>query len=130
MTWHKGTSGNPNGRKPGTGKVTQLRAGIEKRLTAILDVLAANALSGDTAAAKLLLERTVPPLKSVELPAPVAMDGASLSDQGRAVAAALMAGNLAPGQAAALLQGLAALAKLIETDELEKRIAALEGKWE
>ena len=128
MPWHKGKSGNPNGRKPGTGKVARLRAGIETQLPAILDALAANALSGDTAAAKLLLERTIPPLKSVELPAPVTLDGASLSDQGRAVVAALVAGSLAPGQAAALLQGLAALAKLVEVDELTRRIEALEGK--
>jgi len=128
MPWAHGQSGNPRGRKPGTGVVAGLRAGIEKQLPAILDTLAANALDGDTAAAKLLLERTIPPLKSVELPAPVAMDGDTLSDRGRAVVAALAAGTLAPGQAAALLHGLAALSKLVEWDDLTRRIEALEGK--
>ena len=40
--------------------------------------------------------------------------------------AAAGCGDLAPGQAAQLLAGLAALAKLTETDELARRIGVLE----
>ncbi|MDG4553600.1 MAG: hypothetical protein P9E24_05050 [Candidatus Competibacter sp.] len=70
MKWQSGQSGNPGGRKPGTGKIEKLRA----------------------------------------------------------VLAALASGYLPVNQAAGILQGLGNLAKLVELDELEKRIAALEGK--
>ena len=51
-----------------------------------------------------------------------------LADQGRAVLAALAAGQLPVNQAAGILQGLGNLAKLVELDELTQRIEALEGK--
>ena len=41
---------------------------------------------------------------------------------------ALAAGPLPVNQAAGILQGLGNLAKRVELDELEKRIAALEGQ--
>jgi len=64
-----------------------------------------------------------------ETSAQLAADSIStLADQGRAVMAAVAAGDIAPGQAAQLLGGLGALAKIIETDELAARIAALEEK--
>ena len=52
---------------------------------------------------------------------------ASLTDQGRAVLAAVAAGELAPSQGAALIGALGTMAKIHEVDELERRIAALEG---
>jgi hypothetical protein len=51
----------------------------------------------------------------------------TLARQGWAVPADADAGDLALGQAAQLLAGLGALAKLIETDELSARVAALEA---
>jgi len=51
-----------------------------------------------------------------------------LADQGRAVLGAAGLGALAPGQAAQLLASLGALAKLVETDELAARVAALEER--
>lgn len=129
MKWQSGQSGNPSGRKPGTGKVEKLRAALAKELPEVLDALVAQAKAGDTSAIKLVLERTVPALRPVDAVAPLNLpvDG-GLADQGRAVLAALAAGHLPANQAAGILQGLGNLAKLVELDELEKRIAALEGK--
>jgi hypothetical protein len=70
----------------------------------------------------------LPPLKSIELPAPVALPDGTLSEQGRALLAAAGAGHLAPGQVAQLLAGMGALARLIESDELAARVAALEER--
>ena len=53
---------------------------------------------------------------------------ASLAARGRAILAAAASGEVPAGQAAQLLAGLGTLAKLIETDELAARIAALEEK--
>ncbi len=52
----------------------------------------------------------------------------TLSDQGRALIAAAMGGELPAGQAAQLLAGLGALSKLVETEELAARVAALESR--
>ncbi|VTU24840.1 DUF5681 domain-containing protein [Variovorax sp. PBL-E5] len=126
--WRQGESGNPAGRRPGTGEVAALRAAISEHVPAIIEKLVEQAKAGDVAASRLLLERIVPPLKAAEQPTPMRLPNGPLADQGRAVLAAAGAGELAPGQAAQLLSGLGALAKLIETDELAARIAALEAK--
>ncbi|MDS4059136.1 MAG: DUF5681 domain-containing protein [Candidatus Contendobacter sp.] len=127
--WKPGQSGNPVGKKPGTGKIDKLRAALAKELPEVLEALVAQAKAGDTGAIKLILERTVPALRPVDAVAPLNLpvDG-GLADQGRAVLAALAAGHLPANQAAGILQGLGNLAKLVELDELEKRVAALEGK--
>lgn len=125
-----GRSGNPSGRKPGSGRVAQFRKAIEEHVPQIVEVLVRKALDGDSQAARLLLERALPPIKAVDSPAPIALPDGSLSDQARAVIAAAGRGTVTPNQAAQLLTGLGAVAKIIETDELERRIAALEGKTE
>jgi hypothetical protein len=53
-----------------------------------------------------------------------------LSHQGRALVAAALSGDLTLTQAAQLLAGLGTLAKLVESDELEARVAALERRPE
>lgn len=125
--WKAGQSGNPAGRKPGTGEVAKIRAAIAKNLPELLAKLLAQALEGDTAAARLLLERAVPPLKAAEQPQALTLPDGSLTDQGRAVLAAVAAGELAPGQGAALLGAIGTLAKVAEVDELAARITALEA---
>jgi hypothetical protein len=129
MKWQTGQSGNPGGRKPGSGKIDKLRAALAKELPEVLEALVAQAKAGDTGAIKLILERTVPALRPVDAVAPLNLpvDG-GLADQGRAVLAALAVGHLPANQAAGILQGLGNLAKLVELDELDKRVAALEGK--
>lgn len=125
--WKPGESGNPNGRAPGTGEVGKLRASIAKHLPDIIARLVESAKDGDAGAARLLLERVLSPIKASEQAAPIELPAGSLTDQGRAIVTAAGVGHLAPGQAAQLLAGLGTLAKLIETDELAARIAALEA---
>ena len=126
--WKAGESGNPAGRKPGSGEVAKMRAAMAAHVPALVAVLLERALSGDIGAARLLLERTISPLKASEETARLALPGATLSAQGRAVVAAVAAGELSPGQGAALLASLGTLAKLLEVDELERRVAALETR--
>ena len=126
--WKPGESGNPAGRKPGSGEVAKLRAAMAKHVPALLAVLVERALSGDIGAARLLLERTISPLKATEEAAQLAMPEGTLTEQGRAVLVAVACGGLAPGQGAALLSSLGTLAKLVETDELMRRIDALEAR--
>lgn len=126
--WRAGESGNPKGRTPGTGEVGKLRASIALHLPDIIAQLVTRAREGDAQAARLLLERVLPALKPMEQPVALSLpDGEGITAQGRAIVQAVAAGTLAPGQAAQLLTGLGSLARIVEIDELEKRIALLEG---
>lgn len=125
--WAKGQSGNPKGRPPGAGEVAKLRAAIAGQVPAILESLTAAAIAGDVAASRLILERVLPPLKAAEQTQPLSLPDGTLTDQGRAVLAAVAAGELAPGQGAALLASIGTLARVVEVDELAARITALEA---
>jgi hypothetical protein len=124
--WKPGQSGNPRGRPRGAGEIGKLRAAIGQALPDILAVLVEQARRGDTQAAKLLLERTIPPVKAIELPQAVALAGGTLTEQGRSVLRLLASGELGPERAAALLGAIGALARVAELDELARRIEALE----
>ncbi|MBS0587038.1 MAG: hypothetical protein JSS37_03580 [Proteobacteria bacterium] len=125
--WKAGESGNPNGRKPGTGEVAKLRASIAKDLPEIIKQLVDKAKAGDTQAARLLLERALPPMKPVEQHVEINLsEDADLSTQGQSIIQAVADGTLAPSQGSALLTALGILARIKEIDELEKRLTALE----
>jgi hypothetical protein len=124
--WKAGESGNPAGRKPGTGEVAKIRAAISKRVPDLLDAMMTKALEGDVGAARLLLERAVAPLKAIEPVQALTLPDGTLTDQGRAVLRSVADGELAPSQGAALLGAIGTLARVTEMDELESRIAALE----
>ena len=129
QTWKPGQSGNPAGRKPGSGEIAKLRAVIANHVPALVSVLVERALAGDVGAARLLLERTIPPLKASEEVTPLAMPDGTLTEQGRAVLMAVAAGDLAPGQGSELLASLGMLARLTESDEVVRRISDLEARY-
>lgn len=124
--WQPGQSGNPKGRPPGTGEVSKLRARIASQVPEILQKLGELAKGGDVPAAKLLLERVLPPVKPLEAPVVLSLMEGGLANQARQTFAAAANGEVAPGQAAALINSIAAVARVAETEELEKRIERLE----
>lgn len=126
--WQPGHSGNPAGRKPGTGSVQQLRAQIELLIPEIIQVLAMKAREGDVGAARLLLERVVPALKPVEAPQALQIAEGDLSSQAKSIVALAASGDVSIGQASQLVMALGTVAKLIEVDELLKRVDALEKR--
>ena len=126
--WKAGESGNPAGRKPGTGEVAMLRAAIGERVPELLAAMMTRALEGDVGAARLLLERAVAPLKAIEQVQTLSLPDGTLTEQGRAVLAAVASGELAPGQGAQLLTAIGTLCKIAELDELAARITVLEAR--
>ena len=124
--WKPGQCGNPKGRPKGSGDVAQIRSAIATRIPELLEAMMQSALDGDVGAARLLLERTVAPLKATEMGEPLNLPNGTLTEQGRAVMSAVSTGELAPSQGAALMGALGARARGAEVDELTARGAALE----
>lgn len=129
-----GESGNPQGRKPGSGWVARARQALEQdwsgtdRKPGIKAILVAKALEGDMAAIRLVAERVCPPIKATEPATPINLPEGTLTDRANSVLAGLADGSLNTPQAAQLLQALGAVAKVHEVDELARRIEALEAR--
>lgn len=129
--WQPGTSGNPAGRPRGRGEPARLRETLAAALPEILAQLVARAKVGDMNAIRAVLERVLPPIKATEQLVSLSLPaGTSLADTGRALVAAAAAGQLAPGQASAMVAALAALSRVVEVEELMQRVEALEGRGE
>ena len=127
--WKPGQSGNPKGKTPGSGELQRLRASIAADVPDILAGLVLAAKGGDVQAARLILERVLPPVKPIEQTQELDFpEGGTLTAQGRAVLSAVAAGELAPGQGAQLLAAIGSLARVTELDELTARITTLEEK--
>lgn len=126
--WQPGQTGNPKGRPPGKSAITQMRESLSGDVPDILAGLVRAAKTGDVQAARLILERVLPPVKPIEQAVEVALpDGGTLTAQGRAVLSAVALGDLAPGQGAQLLAAIGSLARVTEIDELTQRIDKLEA---
>ena len=125
--WGPGQTGNPKGRPPGRSAITKMRESLAADVPEILSGLVMAAKGGDVQAARLILERVLPTLRPVEQPQEIDLptDGTP-TVQGRAVIAAIAAGEIAPGQGAALLAALGVLVKLSDADELARRIELIE----
>ena len=105
-----------------------MRATLAGDVPEILAGLVVAAKAGDVQAARLILERVLPPVKPIEQAVELALpDGGTLTAQGRAVLSAVALGDLAPGQGAQLLAAIGSLARVIEIDDLSQRIDKLEA---
>lgn len=125
--WRPGQSGNPRGRKPGTGEVARLRTAIAEHTPEIIARLVEAAKGGDVGAARLLLERSIPAIKSEEAPQPFDLAPGTLTERGTAILEAVAAGALPASTGANLLGAVGTLARVTEMDELVRRIEALEA---
>lgn len=126
--WKPGQSGNPKGRPPGVSAITKMREALSVDVPEILAGLVAAAKGGDVQAARLILERVLPPLKGVEQPVTLQLpEGGTLTAKADAVLCAAAVGDLAPGQASQLISALGAMAKITEIDDLNARITKLEN---
>jgi hypothetical protein len=125
-TFAKGNSGNPKGRP--RSEIVALRKQVADKAEAIIDQVVAKALDGDLAAAKLILDRIIPPLKPVSAPVTGEITKAeTLSGQAQAILTAAASGHLSSDIAAQLIQSVANLSRIVETEELQDRIKALEA---
>lgn len=127
MTFKKGKSGNVNGRPIGSGQSGKIRALLASKSEDLVNKALELAASGDTQALKLCLERVCPPLKTKdELVAIGTLDG-DLIKKAEKVIRVMGTGQLTPGEAHTVMQTIATQAKIIEINEMEKRLTALEA---
>ena len=123
--WSKGTSGNPAGRRPRALTVAAL---IAPSLKKIVKVLEAAALAGDVQAARLLIERSTPGLRpqsrSVLIPGLAA--AATPTEKAQTIIEAAGRGEISSTVATEFLTAMAAVMKVIEGDELMRRLDVLE----
>lgn len=129
-----GASGNPNGRPKGSGFVGTAREALQKAWDGELEdgsdgisaKLVEQAKAGEAWAIRLVAERVCPALKPTEPASVLPLDQGTLTDKAAAVFAALGRGELSASNAAQLLTALGGLAKVVEVDEVMKRLDALE----
>ncbi len=126
--WQPGQTGNPKGRPPGQSEITKLRKSLMTDAPDILAGLVTAAKAGDVQAARLILERVLPPVKPMEQAIELDLTGDTLTAQGRAVLSAVSAGALAPSQGSQLIAAIGALVRVAEIDEIERRLSHLESK--
>ena len=118
-----GHSGNAGGRPKRESVLRkQLEEGSDDAITQVINAAA----EGDMTACRLILERTVPVRKASYEAVAFEMDDSSLADAAKSVLRAVAAGMLAPDVGAMLITAVNNTAKIIEVDELERRLAALE----
>ena len=121
-----GTSGNPQGRP--RSETVALRQSLADGAADVVNAVLKAAKAGDMQAAKIVLDRLVPPLKanaqSVQLALP---EGSSPLDIASAILRATASGNLAPDIAAQLVSAVGTFCRIEEIEELRIRIAALES---
>jgi len=128
-----GRSGNPRGKPRGSGKAQAIAMAVsDGELRGIVAKLIEQAKAGDTTAARLLLDRLIPPLRPVDAPLPAGLSlppaEAGLVARAQAVIDAVADGVLGVGQATALLGALADVARVVEVEDLARRLDALEAQ--
>ncbi len=122
--------GNPGKPKGARHKATRaIEALLEGEAEGIGRKCVELALAGDTTALRLAMERIAPVRKArVRFSLPVTETIADLPKAIAAVVAAVAEGTLSPEEGSALAAALSAQRAMLESCELEKRIAALEAK--
>ena len=124
-TFPPGTSGNPSGRpKSANAELRQrLAQDGEKIVQAVID----QALEGDMTAAKMILDRILPPLRPTAAPVTVPLPfKASLIDTAQAILSAAAQGHIPADIASQLITATANLARINELEELKHRLETLE----
>lgn len=128
--WKRGgPSPNPSGRPR---KIVDKRLKVTKMLEGdadkVLRVVIDAALEGNIAAAALVLSRIAPPMKAQAEKVNFDFDAtASMTEQVQAVLQGIADGDVSPDVGKQIIEAVATLAGIKQIDELEQRLAALEG---
>jgi hypothetical protein len=120
------------GRKKGSGQAAHYRAMLEPYAEELIQRVVGMAKDGDMAALKLCLDRLCAPLRPTDRHITIEGidDCSGLSGKGDIVLASVATGMITPIEASNLMRAVSSQARIIEVDELERRISDLEGRSE
>ncbi len=127
-----GQSGNPAGRPKGAkSKAAQLLAElIERGAHEVVQAIVDDAKKGNVTSARFLIERVapVPVDRPISFDLPATNTASDLIEAGAAILSAVAAGELTPSEGSAVMSLVDRQRALIETSDLETRLAALEAR--
>ena len=122
-----GNSGNPNGRPRGSkDKRTAYRELLQPHAEDLITKAVELAQAGDTIALRMCLDRLIAPIKAKDSTIMIEDLKGSLAEQGQKVISAMCNSEVTPDDAGKVLQALAAQSRILEIDNLDKRVAKLE----
>jgi hypothetical protein len=126
----KGVSGNPAGRPPGSRNKSTLlwEEMLDGQAPALLQKVIDLALKGDPTALRLCLERISPPRKErlIDLSLPRITEGRHASAALTSILSAAAEGRITPGEAETLARTVEIHTRIIETEDLARRLDGLE----
>jgi hypothetical protein len=128
--FEQGESGNPSGKPRGARHRTTLA--VEKLLDGEAEEIGRKAVelakSGDTVALRLCLERIAPVRKGrpISLVLPSMSTSADVTTALAAIIAQMAEGEITPDEAAVAASVIETKRKALETEELDRRVAAIE----
>ena len=126
----KGQSGNPAGKKIGTqNKRTQLAKMLDPHAEGLINKTVELALSGDTQALKLCIERLIPKANNHSIQFDIGLENLecndNLSSVGRRIITSIAEGHLSPEDGQKLFNMLDNQRRLIEHVDLVKKLEEL-----
>ena len=129
-----GQSGNPTGKPRGARHRATVAAEalLDGEAEALTRRAVELALEGDTTALRLCLERVLPPRKGrpINFTLPKMTNTGDLRAAALAILGAVSEGDISPEEAAAVAPLIRAAREAMETDELSRRLEALEQALE
>jgi len=128
----KGGAREGAGRKKGSGQAAHYRAMLEPYAEDLIQQVVDRAKDGDMAALKLCLDRICAPLRPTDRLISIEglEDCTGLSGKGELILANVASGEITPVEASNMMRAISSQARIIEVDELERRVAELENRSE
>lgn len=128
MKFQRGACPNKNGRPKGTGHRQKIfNALVAPHSNELIATAIELARGGNTQILSYLLSKILPSTPTDE-PIPACDLTGTLSEQGKQVIAMITSSKLTVSEGQSLLHALSLQARLIETDELDRRLKLLEDK--
>ena len=128
----KGGAREGAGRKKGSGQAAHYRAMLEPHAEGLIQQVVDLAKSGDMTALKLCLDRLCAPLRPTDrLISIEGLEGCNgLSSKGEMIIDHVALGKVTPVEASNLMRVISNQARILEVDELERRVTELEIRSE
>jgi hypothetical protein len=126
----RGKSGNPSGKPKGARHRTTLA--VERLLEGEAEEIGRKAIelakAGDTVALRLCLERIAPVRKGspISLTLPIMLTPADVTTAMSAIISQMAEGEITPDEAAVAASVIETKRKVLETEELDRRLLAIE----